>query len=61
MTEKELEAYLKEVEAYKKKLLKSKTAAMAFLHSTGIYTKTGRLTRPYTDTSPTTMAKVSKK
>lgn len=47
MGTKEHKAYIKEIQDYKKEVLKSDDQIKAFLQSTGIYTKTGRLTSAY--------------
>ncbi|MDC7217841.1 MAG: hypothetical protein PQJ28_02330 [Spirochaetales bacterium] len=52
MDAKEHKAYLEEIKEYKERILQSDDNVKAFLQATGIYTKTGRLTRIYSDTTP---------
>lgn len=62
MSQKEHQTYIAEIQAYTAKVLQSEDAARAFLKSSGIHTKSGRLSSHYSHSSQkATVAKVTSK
>jgi len=47
MTTKEVEAYVKDIKKFTKKVTATKEKAREFLAQTGVYTKKGKLSRNY--------------
>ena len=61
MNAKEHKEYLKEFKAFAKDVLESKETAKSFLIDTGINTKSGRLTKAYSDSTQKIGFKINSK